>query len=489
MTAAGSAAGAPRGVVVTGFGAVTPVGNDRESTWRSLLAGRSGIGPITAFDASGQPVRIAAEVRDFDPATVLTGKRLRRSARFTQFAVAAAREAVADAGLRIGAVDALPVGAPAAGATGTAPPSATGTAPRSATGPASPGEETTASPGEETTASPGEGGTAARSGPHPDAAAVPADRVGVVVNAAVAGFDTVESATRQLLAGDQRHISPYFVASSLTNMPACEVAIDLGVHGPVTASALACASGLYAFVEARRLIAAGEADVVICGGTDAAITPVMFAGLARMGALSTRNDDPAAASRPFDADRDGFVFGEGAVLAVLESAEHAARRGATPYATLAGGALTADAFHVSAPDPTAAQAAAAITGALRNADVKPDEVDYVCAHGTGTRANDRTETMALHAAFGPAADRLAISSPKSMVGHLIGAAGALGAMVCALAVRDGRVPPTVNLERADPECDLDYVPATARSLPVSAAIADAFGFGGQNCVAVFTRPA
>lgn len=469
MTAAGSAAGASRGVVVTGFGAVTPVGNDRESTWRALLAGRSGVGPITAFDPAGAPVRIAAEVRDFDPADVLTGKRLRRSARFTQFAVAAAREAVADAGLRIGPP--VPAGGPE-----PAHPVARDAAAAGPAGAAGPGP----SGGVDPAAGPG--------GPDPGAGAVPAERVGVIVNAAVAGFDTIEGATRQLLAGDQRHISPYFVASSLTNMPACEVAIDLGVHGPVTASALACASGLYAFVEARRLIAAGEADVVICGGTDAAITPVMFAGLERMGALSKRNDDPAAASRPFDAERDGFVFGEGAVLAVVESAEHAARRGATPYATLAGGALTADAFHVSAPDPTAAQATAAITGALRNADVKPDEVDYVCAHGTGTRANDRTETMALHAAFGSAADRLAVSSPKSMVGHLIGAAGALGAMVCALAIRDGRVPPTINLDTPDPECDLDYVPHMARTVPVSAAIADAFGFGGQNCVAVFTRP-
>jgi 3-oxoacyl-[acyl-carrier-protein] synthase II len=470
MTAAGSAAGASRGVVVTGFGAVTPVGNDRESTWRALLAGRSGVGPITAFDPAGAPVRIAAEVRGFDPAAVLTGKRLRRSARFTRFAVAAAREAVADAGLRIGtATSGEPEPAhPAGPAAAAAEPE-----PAGAAGPVS-------ADGAEPAAGPG--------GPDPGTGAVPADRVGVIVNAAVAGFDTIEGATRQLLAGDQRHLSPYFVASSLTNMPACEVAIDLGVHGPVTASALACASGLYAFVEARRLIAAGEADVVICGGTDAAITPVMFAGLGRMGALSKRNDDPAAASRPFDADRDGFVFGEGAVLAVVESAEHAARRGATPYATLAGGALTADAFHVSAPDPTAAQASAAITGALRNADVKPDEVDYVCAHGTATKANDRTETMALHAAFGSAADRLAISSPKSMVGHLIGAAGALGAMVCALAIRDGRVPPTINLDTPDPECDLDYVPHVARTVPVSAAIADAFGFGGQNCVAVFTRP-
>jgi len=361
---------------------------------------------------------------------VLEGKRLRRSARFTHFAVAAAREAVADARLS--------VATPEAAAT-----------------------EGAVAPG----------------------------RVGVVINAAVAGFDTIEAATRQLLGGEGRRLSPYFVSSSLTNMPACEVAIDLGIHGPVTASALACASGLYAVVEARRLILSGEADVVICGGTDAGITPAMFAGLVSMGALSHRNEDPAGASRPFDAGRDGFVFGEGAVVLVLESVEHAVRRGATPYAAVAGGALTSDAFHVSAPDPEASYAAAAISRALDVSGVSAADVDYVCAHGTGTKANDRTETMALHAALGSAATEVAISSPKSMVGHLIGAAGALGAMVCALSIRDGVVPPTINLETPDPECDLDYVPGQARKIPVRVATADAFGFGGQNCVAVFTDPA
>jgi 3-oxoacyl-[acyl-carrier-protein] synthase II len=269
-------------------------------------------------------------------------------------------------------------------------------------------------------------------------------------------------------------------------MPACEVAIDLGVHGPVTASALACASGIAAVLEARRLILAGEADVVVCGGTDAAIKPVMFAGLTTMGALSTRNDDPAGASRPFDADRDGFVFGEGAVVLVVESAEHARRRGKLPYARVAGGALTSDAFHVSAPEPTGGYAAAAIEKALRISSVEPGAVDYVCAHGTSTKANDRTETQAIRAAFGAAADQVAISSPKSMVGHMIGAAGALGAMVCALSIRDGIVPPTINLATPDPDCDLDYVPNTARPLPVRTAVTNAFGFGGQNCVAVFT---
>lgn len=414
-------------VVVTGLGAVTPVGLDRDGTWGALLAGRSGVGPITAFDATDLPVRIAAEVRGFDPATVLDGKRLRRSARFTQLAVAAAREAVADAELPLR--------------------------------PDAPGTTT-----------------------------VDRDRVGVVLNAAVAGFDTVEHATRQLLGAAPGQVGPYFVSSSLTNMPACEVAIDLDVHGPVTASALACASGVYAVLEARRLIRSGEAEVVVCGGTDAAITPVMFAGLTRMGALSHRNDDPAAASRPFDADRDGFVFGEGAVVLVLESVRHAARRGVRPYAVVAGGALTADAFHVSAPEPDATHATAAIVTGLRRAGVKPEEVDYVCAHGTSTPANDRTETLAIRAAYGSAADRLAVSSPKSMVGHLIGAAGALGVMVCALAIRDQIVPPTINLHNPDPECDLDCVPNIARRKPVRVAATNAFGFGGQNCVAVLTAP-
>ena len=400
-------------VVVTGFGAITPVGNDRETTWQNLVAGNSGAGPITAFDPAGLPVRIAAEVRGFSPEQFLDHKRLRRTARFSQFAIAAAREALADARLTI------------------SPPNA--------------------------------------------------DRVAVVINAAVAGFDTVEDATRQLTGDGGARLSPYFVSSSLANMPACEVAIDLGARGPVLASALACASGNAAFLQARQLILAGEADVVVCGGTDAAITPVILAGLARMGALSRRNDDPAGASRPFDAERDGFVFGEGAVVAVAESAGHAAQRGATQYATLAGGALTADAFHTSAPRPDAIDAARAVGQALQRAGIGPGQLDYVCAHATGTPAGDRTETVAIRRALGHRADAVPVSSPKSMVGHLIGAAGALGVMVCALAIRDGIVPPTINLKTPDPECDLDYVPNVARQVPVRTAITTAFGFGGQNC--------
>jgi 3-oxoacyl-[acyl-carrier-protein] synthase II len=401
-------------VVITGFGAVTPVGNDRETTWQNLVAGNSGVGPITAFDPSGLGVRIAAEVRGFEPEQYLDRKRLRRTARFAQFAVAAAREAVADARLDIG----------------------------------------------------------------------DGYDVGVVINAAVAGFDTIEAAARRLV--DGHGLSPYFVPSSLTNMPACEVSIDLGAHGPVHAGAYACASGSEALLRARQLILAEEAEVVIAGGTDAGITPVTFGGLIPSGALSRRNDDPAGACRPFDADRDGFVYGEGAVIAVVESAEHAAARGATPYAELAGGALTADAFHVTAPAPGGEYAAEAIRLAVRRAGIAADDIDYICAHATGTPAGDRAETLAIRAALGPAAARAAVSSPKSVTGHLIGAAGALSALTCALAMRDGIVPPTINLKTPDPDCDLDHVANVARQLTVRTAITNAFGFGGQNCVTVLT---
>jgi 3-oxoacyl-[acyl-carrier-protein] synthase II len=359
-------------------------------------------------------VRIAAEVRGFDPAQYLDRKRVRRTARFAQFAVAAAREAVADAKLDIGD---------------------------------------------------GHG-------------------TGVVINAAVAGFDTIEAATRRLVEG--RPLGPGFVPSSLANMPACEVAIDLGVHGPVHAGAYACASGSEALLRARQLILANEAEVVIAGGTDAGITPVTFGGLISSGALSRRNDVPVGACRPFDSERDGFVYGEGAVVSIVESAEHAAARGALPYAELRAGALTADAFHVTAPHPAGQYAAEAIRLAVRRAGMDPSEIDYICAHATGTVAGDRAEAFAIRLALGPAADRIAVSSPKSVTGHLIGAAGGLSAMVCALAMRDHIVPPTVNLKAPDPDCSLNHVANVARRLPVRAAITNAFGFGGQNCVTVLT---
>jgi 3-oxoacyl-[acyl-carrier-protein] synthase II len=401
--------------VVTGLGAVTPVGLTVPETWAALVAGTSGVGPITSFDASALPIRIAAEVRGFDAEQLLGPKRARRSARVSQLGVAAAREAVADAGL--------------------------------------------------------------------DVAAAP-ERVAVALNSAIGGAPETGANVEALLTGGARAVSPYYVPAMIPNMPACEVAIDLGAHGPVSASALACASGTYALLEARRLIVAGEADVVLAGGTDASIAATMLAGLANMGPLSQRNDVPEEASRPFDADRDGFVFGEGAVVLVVESAAHARARGARGYGTVAGGALTADAFHISAPEPTGAYAARAIELALERAGTRPEELGYVCAHGTGTRANDAIETRAIRAALGDAADRVPVSSPKSMVGHLIGAAGALSAMCCLLAMRDGVLPPTINLRSPDPECDLDHVALQARRAPVRAAAANAFGFGGQNCVIV-----
>lgn len=409
-------------VVITGVGAVTPVGLSAPETWQALLAGKSGVDAVQAFDASELPVRIAGEVRGFDAGQVMTYKAVRRSARFSQLAVAAAREAVDDAGVNL--------------ANGSVDPA----------------------------------------------------RCAAVVNTAVAGVPETQHNVERLLSGGPRTVSPYFVSSVIPNMAACEVAIALGLRGPVTAGALACASGNAALLDAQRLLLSGEADLVVAGGSDAGIAPVMLAGLSNMGPLSRRNVEPQLASRPFDRNRDGFVFGEGAVCMVLERDDHARARGATAYARLAGGALTSDAFHVTAPEPTGAQATAAIRLTLERSGLAPADVDYICAHGTSTKANDRTEARAIRAAFGTSADDVAVSSLKSMVGHLIGAAGALSALACVFAIRDGVVPPTVNLDDPDPECDLDHVALRARQMRVGAALVNAFGFGGQNCVVAICRP-
>lgn len=406
--------GFPKRVVITGIGGVTPLGLTAPETWDGLLAGRSGIGPITRFDASDLPTRIAGEIKGFDPYLTMARKQVGRSARFSHLAVAASTEALRDAALEVT-------------------------------------DENTA-------------------------------RIGVVMNTAVAGMGETAEAEDARTRSSWRQVPPTFVPTVIPNMAASHVSIALGTHGPVSAAALACASGNAAVLDAARLIALGEADAVIAGGTDASISPLMFAGLSMMGALSRENDDPEGASRPFSADRSGFVYGEGAVALMVESLESARRRGARIYAEVAGGALTSDAFHIAAPDHSGRYAAAAITGALERSNLAPSDVDYICAHGTATKANDRTETLAIHQAFGSAARDVAVSSPKSMVGHLIGSAGALSLAVCALAIRDGAVPPTINLRAPDPECDLDYVPGTARTMPVRAALANAFGFGGQNCV-------
>ncbi len=404
--------------VITGIGALTPLALSAPETWAGLVAGRSAVGPVQSFDASDLPVRIAAEIRGFDGETHLGHKRSRRTARFSQLAIVAAREAVDDAG--IGA----------------------------------------------------------------DGDPFDSERTAVIINSAVAGWPETDHNEQQLFERGPQAMSPYFVPTTILNMAACEVAIDQGVHGPVNASALACASGTAALLEARRLIAAGEVDVVIAGGTDAGISRSMLGGLALMGPLSENNDDPEGASRPFDGERSGFVFGEGAVVFVVESAAHARARGRTGYGVIAGGALTSDALHMSAPEPSAAHAARAISSALAQAGVAPTELDYICAHGTATRANDTAETKAIRLALGDAADSVPASSPKSMVGHLIGAAGALSVMTCLYAMRDSTLPPTINLTTPDPACDLDYVPLTARSAEVRSAAANAFGFGGQNCVIV-----
>jgi 3-oxoacyl-[acyl-carrier-protein] synthase II len=272
------------------------------------------------------------------------------------------------------------------------------------------------------------------------------------------------------------------------SMAACQISIQNDIRGPVITSVAACAAGVQALVDAPRLIEHGDADVVVAGGTESAIMPVSFAALANMGALSKRNDDPAGASRPFDANRDGFVFGEAAVILVVEAAEHAEARGAQVLAEIAGGALTADAFHISAPEPSGSGATLAMQRALRDARLEPEQIGYVVAHGTSTPLNDATETRAIRAAFGSHADHLAVSSNKSMVGHTLGAAGAISALAAVLALRDGILPPTINYETADPDCDLDYVPNVARRQAVDAVLVNGFGFGGQNAVAAITPP-
>jgi 3-oxoacyl-[acyl-carrier-protein] synthase II len=408
-----------RRAVVTGLGAITPIGNDAATFWASLLAGTSGVAPISTYDASSEEVRIAAEVKGFDPATWIDFKQARRMSRFSQFAVAAAAQAIADAGLEI--TDAN------------------------------------------------------------------RDEIGVIVNTGGGGIGDVALGERVFLEQGGKRVSPFMVPMLSPSMAACQVSIQNGLHGPVIASVAACASGVQALIDAQRLIEHRDAEVVLAGGTESAILPVAFAALANMGALSKRNDDPTGASRPFDAGRDGFVFGEGAAVLMVESAEHAERRGARILAEVAGGAMTADAFHISAPDPTGEGAARAMVRALRDAGVAPEEVDYVVAHGTSTPLNDATETKAIHAAFGGHAARLAVSSNKSMVGHTLGAAGAISAIAAVCSIRDGMIPPTINYETPDPACDLDYVPNSARQAPVRTAIINGFGFGGQNAVAVFRR--
>jgi 3-oxoacyl-[acyl-carrier-protein] synthase II len=406
-------------VVVTGLGAVSPLGIGVPALWEGLLAGRSGVRRIQHFDTDNLLVKIAAEVPDFDPKQFIEAKAVRRMDRFAHFAIAATREALDDANLEITDEN--------------------------------------------------------------------RERVAVMMNTGGGGIPTIESnVTAMALSGPSR-VSPLVIPIFAPNMASSQVSIAFGIQGPVITSAAACASGVQAFVDAVRLMRAGEADVVVTGGTEAGITPVALSGLANMHALSRRNDDPEGASRPFDRDRDGFVFGEGAGVLILETEEHAVRRGASVYAEALGGALTSDAFHLTAPEPSGRGARAAMTNALRRAELEPQNIDYIAAHATSTPIGDTAETMAIKGAFGDHAGTVAISANKSMIGHLLGAAGAISAVHCILAMRDGVVPPTINLDTTDPDCDLDYVLHKARRMPVSTAMVNGFGFGGQNATAIFRR--
>ncbi len=406
-------------VVITGLGAITPIGLTIEDFWRNLTNGISGAGPITSFDASDLPTRIGAEVKGFDPRNYMDLKEARRSHRSAHFALAATRQALTDAGITLDRTN--------------------------------------------------------------------AENIGVVMNTGGGGMGLLEEGTRLLMSGGPRKIGPFFLPMMMPNAVACQVSIAIGAKGPVLTSTLACASGNYALVEAMRMLQRDEAEVIIAGGTEAGMTRLLFTAFSNIGALSRRNDDPARASRPFDRDRDGFVYGEGAAVMVLETESHAHARGARIYAELVGGALTSDAHHITAPDPDGDGARRAMAQALRAAQMKQEDLDVVFAHGTSTPLNDATETRAIKSVFKDHAHQLAISGTKSMTGHLIGAAGALSAVAAALAIRDGIVSPTINLENPDPACDLDYVPNVARRMPVQAAMVNAFGFGGQNVVTVLRR--
>ncbi|HVO12097.1 MAG TPA: beta-ketoacyl-ACP synthase II [Vicinamibacteria bacterium] len=408
-----------RRVVVTGVGLVSPLGIGTEETWRNLLAGRSGAGPITLFDASHHSTRFACEVKGFDPLRWFEKKDLKKVDRFIQFAVAASDLALADAALDPHTTDPL--------------------------------------------------------------------RTGVFVGSGIGGFATIEREHSELMTGGPRRISPFFIPAAIVNLAAGWVSIRTGAKGPNSATCTACTSGAHAVGDSFRLIQHGDCDVMIAGGSEAAITPLGVGGFCAMRALSTRNDAPEKASRPFDRDRDGFVIGEGSGIVILEELEHARRRGAKVYAELVGYGMSSDAYHISAPCENGDGAIRVMKATLQDAGVTPEQIDYVNVHGTSTPRGDAVEVVAAKAVFGAHAQRLALSSTKSMTGHLLGAAGGLEAGISALVVRDRVLPPTINLENADPECDLDFVPNRARRADVRCVLSNSFGFGGTNGSLLFKR--
>jgi len=406
---------------VTGIGLVSPVGIGNAANWESLLAGKSGVGPITRFDPSPFTCRIAAEVKGFDPSLYIERKEIKKMDTFIHYAMGAAHFAMEDSGLPVNDRN--------------------------------------------------------------------RERVAVVVGSGIGGLPLIEKTSREFVeSGDSaRVISPFFITGLIVNEAAGNISIKYGLKGPNLATVTACTTGAHAVGEAYRKIQHGEADAAIAGGTESVITPLAVGGFAVMRALSTRNDEPQRASRPWDSDRDGFVIGEGAGLVILEEMEAAKKRGARIYCELAGYGLSGDAYHIAAPSEDGDGPARVMRNALEDAEINPDDVDYINAHGTSTPAGDRVETMAIKMVFGPHARKLAVSSTKSMTGHLLGAAGGLETAICALAVENQVMPPTTNYETPDPECDLDYVPNVARSAPIRYALSNSFGFGGTNGCLVFKR--
>lgn len=412
-----------RRVVVTGLGTVSPIGNSIDKFWNSLLEGKSGIKRLTCFDPTYFTCKIAAEVRDFNPSAYLSAKDLKRMDRFVQFAVVSAKMAVTDSKLDLDKED--------------------------------------------------------------------RNRIGVLTGSGIGGLHTVEAEHRQYIAlGTEKgpsRISPFLIPMLIINMASGQISITLGLKGPNSAIGTACATGNHAIGDAFRIIQRDEADVMISGGSEAAITVMGFGGFCALKALSLRNDEPEKASRPFDKERDGFVMGEGSGIVVLEELGHALKRGAPIYCELAGYGMSGDAYHMTAPDPEGDGGVRCMTAALKDAGLKPEDVTYINAHGTSTLYNDRVETLAIKKVFGAHAKKLAISSTKSVMGHLLGAAGGVELIACALAIKHSIIPPTINYEVPDPECDLDYVPNKPRAHKIKVAVSNALGFGGHNATLIVKK--
>ncbi|NPA52873.1 MAG: beta-ketoacyl-ACP synthase II [Aquificae bacterium] len=408
-----------RRVVVTGVGAVTPLGNSVEEFWQGLIEGKSGVDYIKEFNPEDYnlSVKIGAEIKNFNPSDYMDAKDAKRMSRYVQYAFAAAKEAMKDSGLELDKID------------------------------------------------------------H--------NKAGVIVGTGIGGLRDIEAQHSVILEKGARRVSPFFIPSGISNIASGYISIEYGFKGPNTCVVTACATGTHAVGDALKIIQRGDADIMIAGGSEAAITPLGLAGFASMKALSTRNEEPQKASRPFDAQRDGFVMGEGSGILILEELEHAKKRGAKIYAEVLGYGMTGDAYHITAPCADADGAVRVIKMALNDARINPPEVDYINAHGTSTPLNDRVETLAIKEVFGKHAYELKISSIKSMIGHLLGAAGAVEAIATVKTIKEGIIPPTINYEYPDPECDLDYVPNKAIEYPVKVAVSNSFGFGGTNACLVF----